>query len=480
MEKRLFSFIVVLMCFFATAFAEKNYNVAVDNVALQRDGSRLNVDMALDLSALKVPGNSALLITPTLSSGDSAAELPSVGIYGRRRYYYYLRNYGDKMISGSNEISYKMSEKPNSLDYHASIPYESWMDNSDLTLNYKVYGCCNGVTDADTYGMVGKYVASPKESTRALPKLLYVMPKAAAQKEYSVKGSANVSFHVNKTVLHENYRDNYAQLAKIRSGIDSMKNDGDITIETVTLKGFASPEGSYANNIRLARGRTEELKRYIDHLYNFPSGVVKTDYEPEDWEGLRNYLNTSNINHKEEILSIIATVQDPDTRDATIKKRYPTEYSLLLNNVYPALRHTEYTIAYSVRQYVDVEEIKRLMKTNPGKLSLNEIYLVGQTYQPGTPEFDDLYETASKLFPNDPVANLNAANVAILEGNYDKAERYLDKAGDSGETLYTKGVVAYMRGDNDAAKAYLIKAQSAGVADADTLLNTLSQGSNLR
>ena len=101
-----------------------------------------------------------------------------------------------------------------------------------------------------------------------------------------LKGSAYIDFPVNRTEIYEDYRRNPIELAKIRATIDTVRNDADTRITSIRIKGYASPEGSYANNTRLAQGRTETLKDYVQRLYNFPSGVMATDTSlrtGQDW-----------------------------------------------------------------------------------------------------------------------------------------------------------------------------------------------------
>ena len=100
---------------------------------------------------------------------------------------------------------------------------------------------------------------------------------------------------------------------------------------------------------------------------------------------------------------------DPDRKEWLIKSSYRDEYDFLLKNCYPALRHSDYYIGYNIRTYTDVEEIKRVFVENPQKLSLNEFYLLAQAYEPGSDELNYVFETAVKIYPDDEVANLNAA-----------------------------------------------------------------------
>lgn len=63
-----------------------------------------------------------------------------------------------------------------------------------------------------------------------------------------------------------------------------------MSINNITIKGYASPEGSYANNSRLAEARTRSLVDYLKKEYPLDSSLFQLDYEPEDWEGLRAYV----------------------------------------------------------------------------------------------------------------------------------------------------------------------------------------------
>ena len=83
--------------------------VSVDGFKTERNGQYIAVGMNLNLSDLDVDGNRAVLLTPRLVNGKDSLDLPSVGIYGRRRYYFYVRN-GESMLTGKDEKSYRASQ----------------------------------------------------------------------------------------------------------------------------------------------------------------------------------------------------------------------------------------------------------------------------------------------------------------------------------------------------------------------------------
>ena len=310
------------------------------------------------------------------------------------------------------------------------------------------------------------------------PVFVYLPPDIEPVKVREVKGSAYIDFPVNRTEIYEDYRKNPVELRKIRQTIDVVRNDPDVRITSLNIKGYASPEGTYANNTRLAKGRTATLKTYVRELYHFPDSVILTSYEPEDWFGLEAYVDSTNLKNRDAILALIRSEMEPDAKEKVIKSTYPEDYRFLLQNVYPGLRHSDYVVQYVVRTYTDVAEIRRIMKTRPQKLSLRELYIAVQDLEPGSDEYNEAFEIAVRMFPGDEVANLNAANAAMVKGDLKGAARYLDKAGDCGEAVYARGVYAALSGDYDSAMRLFAEAARGGIAEAEDALRQIEEVKN--
>jgi len=467
METKITILLSVLMCGVADMRAQHVDGVDVSDWNATHDGRYMTVDMDLDMKDLEVKSNRAVLLTPRLVNGADSVDLKSVGVYGRRRYYYYVRN-SESMLTGADELSYRANQKPGTLSYTALVPYETWMNGAELRLERAVYGCCGDVLDMQN-GRVGLY------NEAFFPTLVYLCPKGETEKHQTLRGSAFIDFPVDKTVIYPDYRRNVTELDKINKTIDSVCADRDITITQVWLKGYASPESPYSHNSMLAQGRTAALEKYLQNLYQFQDGVIVTAYEPEDWEGLRRYVESSNLANREGILGLIDSDLVPDEKEQRIKAKYPEDYRFLLQNCYPALRHTDYRIEYSIRSYTDIEEIKRVMQSQPQKLSLNEFYLLSEQYEPGSDEFTEVFETAVLMYPADANANLNAANAAMRRNDLKSAARYLEKAGSSPEAVYARAAYAIRNEDYDTARNYLQEAANGGLEQAKATLDELNK-----
>ncbi len=455
-------------------YAQNSQKVDIKDYTLQlHEDGNLSVDLEIDLSKLKIKSHQVAVLTPVIVNGKNSHELKSIAVYGRNRRIYYLRNEEIRPTT-SEDVVLSPKEAKGCVDYKTSVYFAKWMDGCRVELLRTDYGCCGVAQTIDRKQFVERF---PIE--RYYPELIYLRPEHTAVKIRQISGSAFIDFPVSQTVIYPDYRNNKVELAKITGTIDSVKENKDITIKSISIKGFASPESPYSNNERLAEGRTKALKRYVENMYHFESGFIKTDYEPEDWAGLERYVEASSLPHKKEILAAIRSNREPDNKEWFIKSNWKEDYRFLLKHCYPALRHSDYVIEYEVKNYSDPQEIERVLHTAPQNLSLEEFYILAQTYELGGEKFNDLFETAARMYPNDPVANLNAANSAILKGDYRSALRYLEKAGDMPEAIYTHGVLEVYQEREEAARPHFEKALGLGVAKAKRALEEIAKNRNI-
>lgn len=293
--------------------------------------------------------------------------------------------------------------------------------------------------------------------------LAYLEPKAEQEKARNLKGQAYLDFVVNKTDIRRDYRRNAEELRKVEETINVVRQDPNITITHIGIHGYASPEGNYASNARLAEGRAQAFKDYVQQLIDVPSRLFSVESTPEDWEGLEralenqgDWLNDSSvakIRVPVPMILIVKSEAKPDEKERQLKTRYPAQWKQLLTDVFPALRHSDYTVSYTIRPF-SIEEAKEIIRQKPQQLSLNEMFLVANTYTPGSQDFNEVFETAVRMYPDDETANLNAAVIALQKNDLQAAERYLKKAGNSPQALNARGVLAVRSGDKHAAERF--------------------------
>ena len=465
--KKVCLFIPAALAVACAAQAQNIDKLHISEIKAGKDGSRFNVSMNISPRDYKLSLNREIEIIPVIWSADStkSVQLPSVMIAGKNMYYYGLRN--DR--PGAPNSLYRAG-KGETVSYAHSIEYEPWMETSTLGFQQRELGCCGSPQGEREMIPVARIDYRPRKYE---PSYVFARPKASGDKIVEIEGQAYIDFPVNRTEIYPDYRKNPTELLKIIKSIDEVKNNPDIKVRQISLKGFASPEGPYNNNVRLAKGRTQSLKDYVSRQYDFPSSTYTTAYEPEDWEGLRDSLEVSVLPSRKELLGLISENIEPDRKDALMKQRFPADYAYILKYIYPALRHTNYKITYSVRKYTDVEELKRVMATRPQDLSLEEFYILAQSYPAGSPEFDEVFDIAVRMFPKDEAANLNAANAAMAAGEFARAEKYLSRAGQSAEAYYARGIYGALTENWDESFANLEKAKNGGMTQAEEAIDSI-------
>lgn len=448
--------------------------VRIENQSVTRsDDNRLTIAMDVIMQAnMKISSNRSATLTPILEANGHTKTLPAIVVYGRRRALVSERN--NHTPKDAYVIMRRKRKSEQRVSYLIQLPYEAWMQKANLVMDADLCGC-RDLVEANTLDPI---TTLNIERIQLHPVIAYITPQAEEIKHRAVVGNAFLDFPVNKTIIYPDYRGNQQELAKIRATIDTIRNDKNISITGIRMEGYASPEGSYANNDRLAKGRTSALLTYVRNYYDFPEGLLTMSSTPEDWVGFRKFVANSALPQKEEILQIIdLDEKDMDAKEKRIARLVgPETYRFLLTECYPALRHSDYTVSYTVRGF-NLEETKEIIHTHPQQLSLQEIFNLAQTYEPGSEEFNHAFQVAALMFPNDATANLNAAAMEIQRGGDLKvAKKYLAKADqNAGATQNNLGVIALIEGDLDAAERYFDQAKAAGITEADTNLQEVAK-----
>ena len=462
--KKTIIYIGFLLAFAGTAQAQEGLKgrITVNDVSLSVAGDSLRVQMDMDFSALHLPANRSVSLLPSLRMDTAIVRLPGVDVMGRRQYIQWQRNTGR---SAMTQVIRRYNGTTQHLHYQTAVPIAERPGLVRLYLDEDSCGCLREVL-ADRNRLLAEQDFTPAVFT---PHFVYVSPQAETRKTRNEQGAAYIDFPVNQTDIRPAYRNNQTELAKIENTINRIKDDADVSITRITIKGYASPEGSYANNRRLAEGRTRSLVDYLKKEYPLDAGLFQLDYEAEDWAGLRDFIVESDLKEKEALLELVDSDVHADAKERRLRTDYPEVYRTLLHDCFPALRHTDYVVEYTVRGF-DVEEARLLIGKEPQKLSLQEMYAVAQTYEVGSEEYKEVFETAVRLFPDDEVANLNAANAAMQRNDLTGASRYLDKAGKSVQAEYARGVLAAIKKEYAAACVHLEKAKAGGMKEADNVL----------
>lgn len=432
--------------------------VNVEEVHLTATSDSFRVSMTLDLSELELKSNRMIELFPTLLVDNEKVSLPSVKVMGRRQFISHQRNRKDVLNGEPLYWVRRENDTRQLVNYQTALLAEKGVQNIRLYLNEDLCGCKQLVLDSQQHFLAEKNLLN----RTFIPQFAYLQPQVEVRKQRNESGLAYISFPVNGTNILLDYQENTTELAKIEQTLQKILNDADVKINQLAIKGYASPEGSLEVNERLAQLRTEALAAYLINRYKLDETLFDVESGAEDWEGLRAFIQNTDWNEKQAMLDIMDGKGTQDVRERRLQEKFPEAYHRLREVCYPKLRHTDYVITYTVRAF-QVEEAKKLILEQPQKLSLQEMYAVAQTYEVGSDAYNEVFEIAVRMYPNDGVANLNAANTALQKKDVKAAEKYLMKVGDTPEAKVARGVLAYLKKDIVTAERLFREAEQAHV-----------------
>ena len=464
-------------------------SVTVQVNELAQRGDSLYVDMAVTTEGRNVPSRMSADFTPVLVSSERSLALPAVSLMGRNSYRNHRRALA--LMSAKERGAYEKSapyyvvpdyKGDSRMDYRLALPYEAWMSSAKLTLQRIDCGCGkSSVTDVRLLaGKVSLEEVIVIERYRIEPHLAYIRPEAEAVKSRAEQGESFLDFAVGKTAVNPEFGRNAAELEKIRRMIDLVQDDKDLTIKRIVIVGYASPEGSLAMNERLSEGRAKALRDYLQSRYPaIPGSLYSIRFGGENWDDLVKAVQTSDMPDKQAVLDIIDRYSIIGGREAKLMAlKGGTPWRYMLREMFPSLRKVTVTVDYDVRNF-DAEEAKAVVKTRPQNLSLNELYLVANTYEPGSEDFNSLFETAVRLYPESVTATVNAAVAALERRDFVGAERYLRSVKSPDripECDNAWGLLLMLRDqDYDRAAPYFDAARAAGLEAAQQNLDEIDR-----
>jgi outer membrane protein OmpA-like peptidoglycan-associated protein len=415
--------------------------------------------MDIDLTNVKISSGRSLVLTPLLISPQGREiKMKNILINGRQRQKAFARevalNGWERDVRNAHHAVIPLAkENRKAYRYTQSVGFESWMREARMDIEADLCGCAAGVVQQITSEKVAsRIVLEGAKEYRTLPNVAYIRPEVEQVKARSESSDVFLDFPVARMEINPGFGNNPRELSKIERIVNDIRTDKNLTVTNVTISGYASPEGDVNFNNRLSRGRAEALRNYLSTRVGMPGHLYQVGFGGEDWEGLARLVQSSPVEPKGAILSIITNYNPAERKNRLKALNGGNTYQQLLHTLYPQLRRVVAKIDYNARSF-NVEEAKQVIKTHPKQLSLNEMFLVANTYPEGSKEFMEVFETAVKIFPNDPVANLNAAASALLTKDLARAERYLQRADKSAPEYYNNlGVLNMMQGNHARAK----------------------------
>jgi len=464
-----------LPLFLLPASAIEPGEVGIENSMALPMSDRMKFSADIVLDALSLKADRQIYLTPILEDGNGNSEaLPAALVNGRAMQIAWERgtvSSGDKYKNGVEVAVRRRNGKPQTISYNVSVPMQKWMWSPTASVKWMIDTCGCGHYNGSVVKEGQPLRLNPAEKMRAS----YMVPALAPLPISIHEGMAHVRYEVNRSELHTGRYvcrdgqsiDNSLELKIIDDSISNALSDKNMEIAKIRICGYASPDGAYVSNEKLSTDRSRSLATYIADRYNLPADKSEYDAVAENWEGFRRLVvadTTLAPGQRESLLALIDRPAygpaDYDAKERELKTdpRYGGIYrEIILPEWFPQLRTTRFEIRTRLKPLGD-DELAKVIKTDPGKMSLNQMFRVSKLYPEGSPEFNEVIEVMLRFYPDDEAANLNAASAALKCGDLQRAESLLRKAGDSPEAWNVRGILASWKGEMDDARECFRKA----------------------
>ena len=373
---------------------------------------------------------------------------------------------GEKVLGNDQTISYQLGGH---YTMKASYPYEAAMQKSELYLTFDAK-LGNKQVNVPAIKVADGVIATSELYHRTLTSAQPSVAADAFQRVVEQKQEANIKFliqqaELRKSELQNNSVQEFVNLLKRISG-----DRDNLMLSNVEVSAYASPDGGFALNEKLANKRQQNTEGYVKQQMKQANmeADVEANYTAQDWEGFQQLVQASDIQDKDVILRVLSMYKDPQEREQQIKNM-SHGFQELADGILPELRRARLTINYETLGRDD-EAIFNQIKSDPSKLSVEElIYAASIAETPA--EQEAILKTTTRLYPKEARAYNNLAALAYSKGDYEEAQRYLTQAAGTGatcaETKANLGLLALQRGDVKAAENYLGQAGNAqGLAEA--------------
>ena len=367
---------------------------------------------------------------------------------------------GEKVEANGTTVPYKAG---GSYNVRASFPYVEEYMQSDLYMHFDARKGKKSIKVPDV--KIGYGVIATSDLLRGtIASTNPALAPDAYQRIIKQKQEAQIKYLVNQA----NIRASELNTTSIKDFVRILREINDhqetLQLDNIEVSAYASPEGSYSFNEKLAEKRQNSSSEYVSQQLkkNKMKADVDTRFTAEDWEGFQQLVSESNIQDKDVILRVLSMYKDPAEREQQIRNM-SVVYDELSKGILPELRRARLIANYNIIGRSD-EQIQAQFASDASKLSIEEV-LYGANLQESEAAKRAWYEKTVQLYPNDARAYNNLANLAYKNGDLQTCVNYLTKAKSinaaSPEVATNEALIALSQGNVDQAESLLAKGMGA-------------------
>ena len=330
---------------------------------------------------------------------------------------------GEKVMANHKVISYRLGGR---YTMKTVFDYVPAMQKSDMYLAFDAR-IGNSKVNVPAIKVATGVIATAELYRKAMQQGGACLALDSFQRVIDHKQEANVKFLINQA----NLRSNELKNNSVREFVSMLKRiNADrekLAIKNVEVQAYASPEGGFTFNDKLANKRQNVSEGYVKQQLKGTNLQTDIDahYTAQDWEGFMKLVQASKIQDKEVILRVLSMYKDPQEREQQIRNM-SEGFRELADGILPELRRSRLIINYQTIGRSD-QQIKQQYATDPTKLSLEEL-LYAASLTNDVKAKKAIYKKTTELYDRDYRAYNNLAALALNEGDEHTANSYLSQA----------------------------------------------------
>ena len=331
---------------------------------------------------------------------------------------------GERVMGNDQTISYKMGGR---YTMKTSFAYVPEMQKSDMYLTFDARLGKKKV-EVPAVKVATGVLATSELYKQALMNAGGCIATDSFQRVRAQRVEANIKFLVNQANLRKSELKN----GSVQEFVEMLKKinadrEG-LNLKNVEVAAYASPEGGFKFNDKLAGKRQSVSEAYVDkQLKAAKLGGANVDahYTAQDWDGFKRLVQASNIQDKDVILRVLEMYKDPAEREQQIRNM-SAGFRELADGILPELRRSRLIINYETVGRSD-EQIKEQYKADAAQLSADEL-LYAATLTNDANEKEAIYKKAAECYDKDYRAYNNLAVMAFNKGDENAAQSYVKQA----------------------------------------------------
>ena len=379
---------------------------------------------------------------------------------------------GEKVTGNGSTVLFKPG---GTTTFEMVVPYSDDMAASDITISGKVFKGLKEKKSLPELKIADATIITPLMVKKEF-KMIFEDDTYKFEEEKTK--TATINFDRGQSFVKDSELNNQ-NMKDLTNWIATVQANPKITITSINITGYASPDGVENRNQSLSQQRTETVRsafinimkkaKLISHSNN--SNYV-LDPKGEDFIGFEDELGKTNSIPQDQKDLIMRTIQmntDLDKREKAIKD-LGKAWVELEKDVFPKIRRANIVVNY-IEKGLTKDEISQALQNNTSILSIEQLLYAGENIAKDLNQKVKIYELATSNFSSDFRAHNNLGAALFNQNRMSDAKNSFEKANsikDNASSKNNLAGVALMNGNK--AQAIKLMAQTKSIAPKNSAL----------